>query len=254
MKTKLHRWIAATLLVTGTLVGTACAGDSPGNGEAADGGPTTTTAAATATPEAESTTEAPAAVNPAPEADSVTEAPAATSTAEPAVLGGDDAEPALWSNESEGPGRFRAEWFAKPFSFTIADAWVPAFAGAPDNANIRLPGVAILFVLETTAASSDALIANLSAIEGIELTDEALVEVGEQPGVRYTVAGEFDGPVAIATTAGEFTLGGPADEAARITVLELDGSVLVVLEVTVPDDPDTGWVETAAVIETIAWG
>ena len=184
--------------------------------------------------------------------DSTTEAPAVT-TLDTTLVGEDDTEAAVWSDESEGPGRFRTDWFAQPFTFTVGDSWVPAFTGAPDNANIRLPGVAIFFVLETTAASVDALIADLSAIEGVELTDEEVVEVGEQAGVRYVVAGDYEG-AAIPTTAGEFTFGAAADEANRITVLELDGSVLLIVEVTAPDDPETGWAETAAVIETITWG
>ena len=140
-----------------------------------------------------------------------------------------------------------------PFSFTVGDSWVPIFTGAPDNANIQLPGVAILFVLETTAASPDALVANLSEREGVELTDEAAVQIGEQPGVRYVVAGDYEG-AAIRTTAGEFMFGAPADEAYRMTVLAIDDSVLVILEVTPAADVDTGWTATSEVSDSIAWG
>lgn len=243
MKTKVHKWTTATLLVASMLAGTACSDDSPGNGEISGADPTTTTAVAT-TSVADSPEEAPVPTEAVP-----TETP--VPTASPA--NGDEAGPAVWSNGSEGPGRFRTDWFAKPFSFTVGAAWVPAFAGAPDNANIWLRDVAILFVLETAAGSTDALVNNLNEIEGVELTDEATVVVGEQPGVRYVVAGEYEG-ASIRTPTGEFTFGAPADEAYRMTVLEIDESVLVVLEVTSPGDRDVGWAATTEVRDSIAWG
>ena len=240
MNATLSKGIATTVVALLTLTGAACGGDS-----VADGPDPTATAAPTVAP-----TEPTAAPTPAPTA---TSEPTVTVTESDATTDDGTDEPAAWSNGSVGPGRFRTQGFSTPFSFTVGESWTPAFVGPPDNANILLPDVVILFVLDTTAASANALVEQLRATGGVELTDETTVDVGGQPGVRYVIGGDH-GIVRIATTAGEFTLGASDEEAGRVTVLEIDGSVLAVMEVVGVPGPPTGWEESAAVVETIVWG
>ena len=252
MTTERYSGIAATLLVAGLFVGAACGSDSGDDDEVADTNSTPSVAAATSTEAAATTTEAAATTTEAA-ATTTTEAQVTPVTSDDAVVGADCSAPVVWDGDAVGPGCFRTDWFSKPFSFTVGESWVPVFAGEPSNANIRLPEVAIAFVLETVATSPDGLAAELAAIEGVELIDETTVEVGGEPGVRYVFSGDYEG-VAIATSTGVFTLGGPDEEAVRMTVLEVEGSVMAVVEVTGPDDPDSGWIETAAVIESFTWG
>ena len=161
-------------------------------------------------------------------------------------------DPVAWTNGSVGPGYFRTEGFEYPFAFKVGEGWTPAFAGAPDNANIQLPGQAIIFVLWTTAPDVASLEAELSGTDGVELADKNEVDVGGIPGMQFVIDGQYTG-VRIGTRVGEFTLDGPDDEAARLTVLEHNEDVLVILEVVPPDAAVEGWAETATVIDTIEW-
>ena len=185
--------MALSLLIALTLIAAACGDDSSEDGDAAPDDSTTTT---TAPPE-------------------------------------DAVEPDPWTSLSEGPGRFRTEGFAVPFSFTVEEGWIPVFTSAADNANVQRRDVAVLFALATTAASPDDLIAQIGATEGVELTGETTVDVGGQPGVRYVAGGDHSG-VAIEAPSGVFTLDAPIEEAGRVTVLEVDGTVLALVEITGP--------------------
>jgi hypothetical protein len=91
----------------------------------------------------------------------------------------------------------------------------------------------------------------LRDIGGDTLDDEVPVQVGGIAATRYDIGGTGGEALLVETPVGEFTTD-PEGEAARLTLLEVEGTIIAIVEIGAPDDPTSSWTETQIVIDTIA--
>lgn len=186
-----------------------------------------------------------------------TTAVATTSTVEPrttTTLAGDAGEAASdavpWSMEAAGPGTFASALFVAPFTFVLGDGWLPIFPEAEQILTMRLPGRLALFVLENEADSVPSLVEAVDEQPGVDVANLEQVAVGGVEGVRFEAVG--DGVARLRSAAGEATYD-LQEEAARMTAVAVAGTVVVFVEITPTDDPDTARAESLAVIDSITW-
>lgn len=153
--------------------------------------------------------------------------------------------------EAAGPGTFESVSLQQGLSFTIGDGWGPIFPEAPELINMQLPGQVVLFVMLSRAESTDDAAVS-AASGGLTLENEESVEVGGIAATRYEVAGSGGDSVLVETLFGEFTTNTDG-EAVRLTLLEVNGTVVAIAEVGTLDDPASSWAESQKVIDTIVW-
>ena len=187
----------------------------------------------------------------------VTTSTTPTTTTMTAPVGVDDSDDATadggavpWSMEAAGPGTFASTRFAAPFTFVLDDGWLPIFPEGEEILNMRLPDRAALFVLENEAESVESLLTNVAGQADVELENPRDVEVGGVGGVRFEADG--DGVVRLRSATGEFE-SNLQEEALRMTVVAVSDTVVVMVEVTPIDDPESARPETLAVIDSIMW-
>lgn len=168
--------------------------------------------------------------------------PTTTLTLEPAL----DSEP--WSMESTGPGTFHTTRIESGLTFSLDEGWLPIFPEGPDILSLRLPETAFLFVLTSNATSVDNFLASVSST--LTLSSEESVAVGGIEGLRYEVEGT--GGVLSQSSVGEFTVD-PLEEAPRVTVLDISGSIVAVVEIAPLDSVDAARTASQAVIDSITW-
>ena len=163
-----------------------------------------------------------------------------------------------WSIEAVGPGTFKTRLMEPGFTLSYGEDWVPFRPETKTQLNIEIPEsseiscapCALLGVSAALAEAPEDVISSATA-NGLELSEAEEVEVGGITGQRYEVIGGKG--VVFETESSDFFRVNSADEAARFTVLEVGGRVVVIHELAMPEVVDTVWPWSEEVIASIEW-
>jgi hypothetical protein len=172
-----------------------------------------------------------------------------TSTAVPT------AEP--WSMDAAGPGTFETTVMEPGFVLTYGESWVPFQPESRNQLNIEITesselGCAPCAFLGVNAVQADspAAVVDFAVANGVELADPEPIEIGGIEAQRYEVTGGA-GPI-FETEFANFSVDS-SDGPARVTVLDVDGSIVAIVELAMPEVADAVQPLSDEVIASIQW-
>ena len=116
---------------------------------------------------------------------------------------------------------------------------------------MRLPGQVVLFVIQSKAETVDEARATAESGEST-LDKEESVDIGGVAATRCEIGGTGGGPPLVETPFAELSTD-PDEEAARPALLDVNGTIIAVVEIGSPDNTPSSWSETQKVIDTIVW-
>ena len=163
-----------------------------------------------------------------------------------------------WSPEATPPGRYTTTLLEPAMTFALGDGWAPgqpptrlsweAFRRGDGIDPAAEAGIHVFreFELDTIDAVVDR-----ATVNGFDLASADDVEIGGIPGRRYEI--DAGAGTLVQLEFSEFGLDSSVTPA-RFTVLDVDGAVMVVVEVAGPDaDPATARTFTQDVIDSMTW-
>ena len=162
-----------------------------------------------------------------------------------------------WSMNAVGPGTFTTSIAEPGFTLTYPEGWVPYQPETKRGLNIEIPESSVLgcspcAFLGIITADGDSVseVVDFGIANGVEFGDPEDIEVGGIPAQRYEVIG---GEGLILET--EFSVFGvdSAEGPARVTYLEVDDRVIVIVELGAPNAMDVIRSQTDAIITSIEW-
>lgn len=169
-------------------------------------------------------------------------------------------QPVVWSPDSSGPGLFATSKMQPGFVVSIGEGWVSNDVETIDSWSVRLPDAehpalsrAVLWVVDVDATSPQDYLQDARA-RGFSFSDPTPAEIGGVPGQRYDLlGGALD---LLRGTAGQWVRVNPPIDTVRVTVLDLDGRVVVVQELTPsepPEDVTASLGRMAEIVDQITW-
>lgn len=178
-----------------------------------------------------------------------------TESTEPAAPPDDEVQG--WSMDAVGPGSFATSLFEPGFIITYPQGWSPYQPESRNQLNIEIAEstelgcepCAFLAVNAVDASSPEDVIASATQ-SGLQFAEPEEVTVGGVAAQRYEVTGGAG--TLFETEFSTFEVDS-AEGPSRVTLADVDGRVIVIVELSSPDVVDAVWSQSDDIITGIEW-